>query len=123
VLLLSAAVGSFFVAERSAAVIIGVIVGMSVGLGFVNGYRAEKAAEALHSHISHQARVLRDGRPASVDVTSIVPGDVVDLRLGDIVPADLRLHELGTPEVITESPPFPARTIIGTSIHLFAIEP
>jgi Mg2+-importing ATPase len=48
-LLLTAAVASYFVGERSDAVIIGVIVGVSIGLGFVNEYRAEKAAEALHS--------------------------------------------------------------------------
>ncbi len=61
-LLLAAAVASYFVGERSDAVIIGVIVGLSVGLGFVNEYRAEKAAEALHSQIHHQAVVIRDGR-------------------------------------------------------------
>jgi Mg2+-importing ATPase len=92
-LLLAAAVASYFTGERSDAVIIGVIVGLSVGLGFVNEYRAEKAAEALHSQIRHQAVVLRDGRPVTIDVTALVPGDVVELRLGDIVPADIRLLE------------------------------
>ena len=90
-LLLSAAIASYFVGERSDAVIIGVIVALSVGLGFVNEYRAEKAAEALHSQIHHQAEVIRDGKPASVDVASLVPGDVLLLRLGEIVPADVRL--------------------------------
>ena len=93
VLLLSAAVASYFTGERSDAVIIGVIVGLSVGLGFVNEYRAEKAAEALHSQIRHQAVVIRDGRPVTIDVTALVPGDLVELRLGDIVPADIRLLE------------------------------
>ncbi|MDT0263945.1 magnesium-translocating P-type ATPase [Jatrophihabitans lederbergiae] len=90
-LLLTAAVASYFVGERSDAVIIGVIVALSVGLGFVNEYRAEKAAEALHDQIHHETVVVRDGSSASVDVTDLVPGDVVELRLGDIVPADLRL--------------------------------
>ncbi len=90
-LLLTAAIASYFVGERSDAVIIGVIVALSVGLGFVNEYRAEKAAEALHDQIRHQTLVIRDGRQAMVDVTALVPGDVVELRLGDIVPADLRL--------------------------------
>jgi P-type Mg2+ transporter len=92
-LLLTAAVASYFTGERSDAVIIGVIVGLSVGLGFVNEYRAEKAAEALHSQIRHQAVVIRDGRPVTIDVTGLVPGDLVELRLGDIVPADVRLLE------------------------------
>ncbi|MEU2054598.1 magnesium-translocating P-type ATPase [Streptomyces bungoensis] len=93
-LLVAAAVASFLVGERADALIIGVIVSASVGLGFVNEYRAEKAAEALHSQIHHQTVVLRDGRATMVDVTALVPGDVVELRLGDIVPADLRLLEV-----------------------------
>jgi len=90
-LLVVAAVASYFVGERSDAVIIGTIVALSVGLGFVNEYRAEKAAEALHSQISHQAVVIRDGKPTSVDVTALVPGDVIAMQLGEIVPADIRL--------------------------------
>ena len=93
-LLLVAAVASYFVGERSDALIIGVIVALSVGLGFVNEYRAEKAAEALHDQIHHETVVIRDGHAVSVDVTALVPGDVVDLRLGDVVPADIRLLEV-----------------------------
>ena len=92
-LLLAAATASYFVGDRTDSVIIAVIVVLSVGLGFVNEYRAEKAAEALHSQIHHRALVRRDGRPVEADVTGLVPGDVVDLRLGDIIPADLRLLE------------------------------
>ena len=90
-LLVLAATASYFVGERTDAVIIGVIVAASVGLGFVNEYRAEKAAEALHSEIRQRAVVVRDGDPLQVDVIALVPGDLVELRLGDIVPADIRL--------------------------------
>ncbi|GAA2746962.1 magnesium-translocating P-type ATPase [Terrabacter aerolatus] len=90
-LLLVAATASYFVGEKSDAVIIGLIVVVSVGLGFVNEYRAEKAAASLHSQVSHEAVVLRDGVSGRVDVTSLVPGDVVELTLGEIVPADIRL--------------------------------
>ncbi len=93
-LLLVAAAVSYFVGEGSDAVIIAVIVVLSVSLGFVNEYRAERAAASLHSQISHQAVVLRDGRVASVDVTALVPGDLVELRLGEVVPADVRLTEV-----------------------------
>jgi Mg2+-importing ATPase len=93
-LLMTAAVASYFVGERHDAVIIGVIVAVSVGLGLVNEYRAEKAAQALHSQLRHDVVVLRDGRAASVDVAELVPGDVVELRLGVLVPADLRLIEV-----------------------------
>jgi Mg2+-importing ATPase len=91
ILLAVTACASFFVGERSDAVIIGVILLASVGLGFVNEYRAEKAAEALHSSIHHRCVVLRSGHPRSADVTELVPGDVIDLQLGEVVPADVRL--------------------------------
>ncbi|WP_307811532.1 cation-translocating P-type ATPase, partial [Streptomyces fildesensis] len=114
-LLLAAATASYFVGQRGDAVIIGAIVALSVGLGFVNEYRAEKAAEALHGQIHHQAVALRDGNPCKVDVTELVPGDVVELRLGEIVPADIRLLDVVSLEcdesVLTgESLPLPKGT-------------
>jgi magnesium-transporting ATPase (P-type) len=50
-------------------------------MGFVNEYKAAKTAEALHSSVRHSCVVLRDGHPRTVDVTDLVPGDVVDLQL------------------------------------------
>lgn len=64
---------------------------MRVGLGFSNEFRAERAAEALHSRVRHTAVVLRDRTTREVDVTALVPGVVVQLRLGAIIPAALRL--------------------------------
>jgi Mg2+-importing ATPase len=93
ILLLVTAVISFFLGDKPDAVIIGVILAASVGLSFTNEYRAERTAEALHSRIRHTAAAIRDGRPAEVPVTDLVPGDVVRLELGQVVPADLRLIE------------------------------
>jgi len=93
-LLLAAALASYFFGEGTDAVIIAVIVSLSVGLGFVNEYRAEKAAEALHSQIRHLTMVIREGQSSTVNVTALVPGDIVELRLGDIVPADVRLVQV-----------------------------
>lgn len=92
-LLLTAAVVSSFFGERTDAVIIGVILLLSVALGFANEYRAERAAQALHSQVRHTAVVLRDGREQEVDVTALVAGDIVRLALGEVVPADIRLLE------------------------------
>jgi magnesium-transporting ATPase (P-type) len=91
ILLAVTAFVSFFLGERTSTVVIGVILAASVGLGFVNEHRAEKAAQALHSRVTHRATTLRDGAPLAVDVTSLVPGDVVRLVLGEVVPADIRL--------------------------------
>ncbi|MHB8233155.1 MAG: magnesium-translocating P-type ATPase [Solirubrobacteraceae bacterium] len=91
ILLVAAALTSFAVGERTGALIILVIIALSVGLGFFNEYRSELAVEALHSKLRHRALVLRDGKATPVDVTDLVPGDVVRLSVGDVVPADLRL--------------------------------
>src|SRR5579859_3378002 len=93
ILLGAATLTSFLVGEHTNAIIILAIVGLSVGLGFFNEYRSERVIEALHASILHRALVLRDGKPGPVDVTDIVPGDVVVLRTGDLVAADVRLLE------------------------------
>jgi P-type Mg2+ transporter len=91
ILLGAATLTSLLVGEGTGAVIILAIIGLSVGLGFFNEYRSERVVESLHASIRHRALALRDGHPLAVDVTELVPGDIVLLRTGDLVPADLRL--------------------------------
>lgn len=91
ILLFVTAVVSAFLGEASGAAIIGVILLASIGLGFVNEFRAERTADALHDRIRHTVVVLRDGDPAETDVRDLVPGDVVRLTVGTVVPADMRL--------------------------------
>jgi Mg2+-importing ATPase len=93
-LLAIAAAVSFFVGERTDAIVIGIILAVSVGLGFGNELRAERAGAALHDQVKHHTVVLRSGQASSVDVTDLVPGDVVRLDLGMVVPADVRLLEV-----------------------------
>lgn len=93
-LLLAAAAVSGATGDPTDALIIAVIVGLSVGLGFFNEYRSEKAVEALHSQIRQNALVIRDGSPRPVDVVELVPGDIVRIRVGDIIPADIRLLDV-----------------------------
>lgn len=91
ILLLGAALVSGLTGGGTNAVIIAAIVALSVGLGFFNEYRAEVAMEALRGDIRHDAEVRRSGQVSRVAVIGLVPGDVVSLRVGDVVPADLRL--------------------------------
>ena len=93
-LLLGAALLSGLTGGGTNAIIIAVIVALSVGLGFFNEYAAELAMTALRSKISQKAQVRRDARIVEVPVTQLVPGDIVALRIGAIVPADLRLLEV-----------------------------
>lgn len=90
-LLAATAVVSYFLGDSTQALIIGLILAVGVGLGFVNEYRAERATAALHSRVRHEAVLRRDGRLVRVDVNALVPGDVVELELGQVVPADIRL--------------------------------
>jgi Mg2+-importing ATPase len=90
-LLAVTAVVSFFLGDSTQAIIIGVILVAGVGLGFANEYRAERTAAQLHSSLRHTAVARRDGLFTDVDVATLVPGDVVRLGLGEVVPADLRL--------------------------------
>jgi magnesium-transporting ATPase (P-type) len=76
-----------------------------------NEYRSELAVAALHASIRHQALVWRDGRQQRLDVADLVPGDVVALRVGDVVPADLRLleaNQLECDEAVLTGEPVPA---------------
>jgi P-type Mg2+ transporter len=93
-LLAVTAVVSFFLGDTTQAIIIGVILAASIGLGFVNEYRAERATAALHSRVHHSAVVRRDGHFIKVDVTDLAPGDVIRLALGEAVPADVRVIEV-----------------------------
>jgi P-type Mg2+ transporter len=90
-LLLAAAGVSGLTGDPTDASIIAAIVALSIGLGFVNEYRAANAVAALHRDLHHETLVWRGGEQIAVDVANLVPGDVVALRVGDIVPADMRL--------------------------------
>ncbi len=91
ILLLGAAAISAATGDPTDGAIIAAIVVLSVGLGFVNEYRSEVAVAALNANIRHDALVRRDGREQRVDVRDLVPGDIVTLAVGDLVPADVRL--------------------------------
>jgi Mg2+-importing ATPase len=93
ILLLTAAGVAAATGDTTDGAIVTAIVVLSVGLGFVNEYRSELAVAALHANIRHEAIVRRDGREQRVDVRQLVPGDVIALRVGDLVPADVRLVE------------------------------
>lgn len=97
ILLLVASAISAFTGETINFLIIMLMVLFSVTLDFVQEHRAGKAAESLRRSVSIRATVLRDGEPLEVAVTEIVPGDIVLLSAGDMVPADgfvLEAHDL-----------------------------
>ncbi|MGD9613204.1 MAG: cation-translocating P-type ATPase [Kiritimatiellia bacterium] len=100
-ILVGAAVLSLFLGDLTEAVAILAIVVLFGVLGFIQEYRAEKAMAALKQLASPSVRVRRDGELQELPARELVPGDVVRLEAGNVVPADLRLLDavqLGTME-------------------------
>ena len=87
-LLLFAAAISVVTGEWVDAAIVLAIVLASTAIGYSREYRAQSAAAELRARVQVHATVLRDGAPRSVPVQDVVPGDVVLLSAGSIVPAD-----------------------------------
>lgn len=91
--LLGAAVITALLADWvDAGVIIGVVL-INAIIGFMQEGKAEKAVDAIRQILTHEALVIRDGVKQSLPVEELVPGDIVQLRSGDKVPADLRLFK------------------------------
>ena len=61
--------------------------------GFIQDYKAEKAVEALKKMATPKTKVIRDGQQQEIKVTSIVPGDLVLLNGGDVIPADAKIKK------------------------------
>ena len=92
-LLIFAAVVSLFFGELLDAGVIFAILILNAVLGFIQEYKASKALEALRALASPKAIVLRDGKTKEIDAREIVPGDIIILHQGMIVPADVRVIE------------------------------
>ena len=91
--LLCAALVSAFVSDFTDSIIILVIICINALIGFVQEYRAEKAMEALREMITTHAKVIRDGHFKIIPSENLVPGDIIQLEAGDLIPADVRLTE------------------------------
>ncbi|HKW42928.1 MAG TPA: HAD-IC family P-type ATPase [Thermoplasmata archaeon] len=78
------------------AALIVIIVIMNSILGFVQEYRAERSLEALKTLAAPKAHVLREGGPTTIPSRELVPGDILVLTAGDLVPADARLLEVAS---------------------------
>ena len=110
VILLVASGVSAFTGEVTNFLIISCIVLLSVTLDFVQEYRANAAAEKLKLSVSLRATLLRDGKPLEVAVSQVVPGDLVLLAAGDLIPADGRIieaHDFFVKQALLTGEPYP----------------
>ncbi|HYA64549.1 MAG TPA: magnesium-translocating P-type ATPase, partial [Candidatus Sulfotelmatobacter sp.] len=90
-ILVIAAIISAFMGQATDAVIIGVIVLLSAVIDVTQTYRSQQAMERLRDRVAPTATVLRGGEWKEIQRRDVVPGDVIRLSAGDLVPADARL--------------------------------
>jgi len=93
IILLIATVISALLGELLDASAIAIILILNAVLGFTQEYRAEKSMEALKKLATPKAHVIRGSKEIEIPTRELVPGDIVILRTGDAIPADLRLIE------------------------------
>jgi Mg2+-importing ATPase len=116
IILLIASAVSAATGDIASFVIIFCIVMLSIIFDFVQEVRAQNAVEALRQSVAVQATVRREGAVVSVPIHELVPGDIVELIAGDLVPADSRLLEsrdLYVNEALLTGEPYPAEKRVG----------
>jgi Mg2+-importing ATPase len=89
--LLVIALISTLLGEFPSSAIVGAMILLSVGLSYMLDRRSSRAVDSLGKRVQSRTYVLRDGRETEVRISEVVPGDIVLLQAGSIVPADLRL--------------------------------
>jgi P-type Mg2+ transporter len=115
-LLLFATAVSFFLGDRTDAVIILAIILVSAILGFIQERGADNAMKGLIAIVRVRSTLLRDGTESEIDITEVVPGDIVVLHAGDVIPADcliLQANELHADESLLTGESFPSEKAPG----------
>jgi Mg2+-importing ATPase len=83
-----AAVLSMFLGDATSAIIILVVLALSIALDLAQEHKAERAIDQLRQSVAITVDVLRSGQIIQVSSETIVPGDIVRLKAGDLIPAD-----------------------------------
>src|SRR5512147_2264980 len=91
ILLIALGVLSYLTGDQRATIVIFVMVVLGVVLRFFQEMRADNAAEKLKAMVNTTATVVRDNVDTEVPLKLLVPGDIIRLNAGDMVPADLRV--------------------------------
>ncbi|NMC65196.1 MAG: magnesium-translocating P-type ATPase [Acidobacteria bacterium] len=89
--LLAIAVISAIIGESKSTIIVSLMVLLSIGLSYVLDNRSFQAVEALGKRVQSRTLVLRNGVETEIKISEVVPGDLVILQAGSIIPADIRL--------------------------------
>ncbi len=90
-ILFGAAIVSFIVGETTDAFVIVAIIIANAIVGYIQEYKAEESIRMLQKMAAQHAIVLRDGKHNDVEASQLVPGDIISLEAGNVIPADARL--------------------------------
>ena len=82
---------SLLMGDVRSAVVVGAMIVLSVVLAYVQEHRSSKAVERLQAMVSANCIVVRDGVETDLPISEVVPGDIVVLQAGSLIPADMRL--------------------------------
>ncbi|KAI0121159.1 sodium transport ATPase 5 [Xylariales sp. AK1849] len=96
--------------------VVAAIIILNIVIGFMQEYSAEKTMDSLRSLSSPTSHVIRGGDNVTVPTIQVVPGDVVELKTGDTVPADVRLVEImnfETDEALLTGESLPVQKVAG----------
>jgi len=93
VVLLFIAVFTLFYAEKFSAIFIFAMIFISVCISFFQEYRSDKDIEKLVELVSVKITVVRNDRRRDINIHELVPGDIIEVSAGDIIPADVRIIE------------------------------
>jgi P-type Mg2+ transporter len=91
ILLLLLAAAAFATGDSRAGIVMLIMVVLGVALRFVQESRADQAAAKLKAMINITATAIRDGQPQEIALHDLVPGDLIKLSAGDMIPADIRV--------------------------------
>ncbi len=123
-ILIGASLISFALGQRTETIIILVMTIASGLLAFAQEYRSERALHQLKQRLTRTATVIRDGQARRLDIRELVPGDIIEFDLGNVIPADIRLLSVEDLEVdeaslTGESEPVAKQTeVVAASKHL-----
>lgn len=121
IILIIAALISGFLGNRIDPFIIIAMVILSVSIDFINTYKSQKAAESLRDRVKITATVVREGIVGEIPLSLIVPGDVVILSPGDVIPADgtvLQAKDFFINESSLTGESFPAEKEVSSPIFM-----
>jgi Mg2+-importing ATPase len=118
ILLMALSLVSYLTGEGKGALIIALMVFLSSSLSFAQEYRASRVAEKLKKLVATKITVMRSGIELLVDLSDIVPGDLILLSAGDLIPADLRL--IDTKDLFVNQSSLTGESLPAEKSHLLA---